>query len=302
MGNAKTPIVNCDEYKKLDDKGRVIMKKVRFLWLCILFFLSLQGCKSSSKAKPRSVTKGEYIYRHHNEELFVAEPLVKTKRSLYPWESENKLKFPKITKEFFRCKGNLSNPVKIVDKGSEPQYIYDCGGIQQHSLPIRDGKEFVYPILIDLLNYLQLVTSRRVVITSGHCCLEHNTYLDPSPSNRTSKHLLAAEVDFYIEGMEEEPEKVVDWIQAYYKVNPKYKGLKEYLNFERFKKMDKTNVATQPWFNKEIFVKLMKRTERRDVDNEHKYPYVSVQVRYDWELQENVHYNWEKAFRGFYRK
>jgi len=274
---------------------------MHFLYFCFFFVFVLQSCKSSFKSKSLSVTKGEYIYRQYNEELFSVEPIVEIKRDLYPWEAGKASRFPKITKEFFRCKGRLLNPVRIEQKGSEILRYYDCGGTQRHSLPIRDRQEFVYPILIDLLNYLQATTGKKVMITSGHCCPEHNVYLDSSPFNQTSKHLLGAEVDFYIEGMECEPEKIIELVQEYYLQDSKYKDLKEYIVFERFKS-DKTNVRTPPWFNKEIFVKLVQSTEGRDYDNRHSYPYISVQVRYDWDLQEKVVYSWDKSFRSFYRR
>ena len=44
--------------------------------------------------------------------------------------------------------------------------------------------------------------------------------------------MLGAEVDFYVQGMEEQPEQVIALILAYYREQPKYKGLKE---FEEFK-------------------------------------------------------------------
>lgn len=167
-------------------------------------------------------------------------------------------------------------------------------------MPLRAQQEFIYSILIDLLNEIQIKTGRRVVITCGHCCPEHSLYLDASPINQTSKHLIGAEVDFYVEGLEKEPEKVVEIILAFYREQLKYKGLKEFQEFKRYEKGE-TNVTLLPWYNKEIFVKIFNETEGRDFDNRHPYPYVSIQVRYDWDLKEKVVYSWEKAFRQFYR-
>lgn len=269
-----------------------------------IFFLilsvGLTGCSSSSNSAPSSVPRGEYLYRHYNEELFPVEPIAAVKREAYPWEEDKGCEHPKITKEFFRCKGSGTNPAKIVQRGAEVVHYYDCGGSQRHSLPLRDQKEFVYPILVDLLNELQLKTGKRVVITCGHCCPDHNMYLDPSPSNQASKHLIGAEVDFYIQGMEFEPEKVVELIMRYYREQPKYKGLGEYVEFKRYEE-GKTNVSIAPWYNKEVFVKLVKKVEGRDFDNRHPYAYVTIQVRYDWDMQERVSYSWDKAFRNFHR-
>lgn len=167
-------------------------------------------------------------------------------------------------------------------------------------LPLKDKKEFIYPILIDLLNAIQTKTGKRVVITCGHCCPEHSAYLDPSVSNQASKHMLGAEVDFYVEGMESQPEKIIALIQAYYKEEPKYRGLKNFIEFKRFEK-ETTNVSTPPWYNQEIFIKLYRKNEGRDGDNRHPYPYLSLQVRYDWDLDQKVTYSWDKAYGNFLR-
>ena len=286
--------VNCH-------KGQKVMKKIAAILLIVVGAVLVQGCRSSPPQK-RAVVKKEQLYRSDSKEAFVISPSVKTPRLPYPWQQQFPNKFPKITKEFFRCKGDFSHPAKVVETKNGLQHYLDCAGTDQHSLPIRDGKEFVYPILIDLLNYLQQVSRQRLFITCGHCCPTHNTYLNPAATNQTSKHLLAAEVDFYMENLEQQPEKIVKWIQDYYQQNPKYQNLSEFLTFKRFENMDKTNVKIAPWYNKEIFIKLFQAKEGRDDDNCHHYPYISIQVRYDWELQETVHYCWEKAFKGFYRR
>src|SRR5690606_2499225 len=132
----------------------------------------------------------------------------------------------------------------------QTERFYDCNGSEKHSLPLRDKKEFVYPILIDLLNYLQMKTEKRVVITCGHRCPDHNTYSDQSSSNRYSKHMIGAEVSFYIQGMEEEPEVILDLIQEYYKSDKSYANKKEWIEFKTYEKED-TNVSTPPIYNKE---------------------------------------------------
>lgn len=244
--------------------------------------------------------KGEYVYRKANEYFFKLEPPQYVGRPTYPWESGTQGIHPSITKEFFRCKGSIMNPVRMVQKETELLRYYDCGGTQRHSLPLRDGKEFIYPILIDLLNYVQNKTGKRVVITCGHCCLDHNLYLDSSPANETSKHLLGAEVDFYVQGMENQPEKIVDLILKYYQETEKYKGCKDFETFHRYEKGD-VKVVTKPWYNKEVFIKLYQKGEGRDFDNRHPYSYLSVQVRYDWDLDEKVTYSWNKAFHHLHR-
>ncbi len=270
-------------------------------WILFLLLI-LMGCSSKSpppNSQSKSV-KGEYISRLHNDTQFQVDPMLPVKKTAYPWDDGSRGSSSKITKDFFRCKGSILNPVHIVTKEKETARYYDCGGSQKHSLPLRDNKEFAYQIMIDLLNYIQDVTGKRVVITCGHCCPDHNLYLDPSSSNQTSKHLMGAEVDFYVQGMEQQPEKVIDLIFAYYTQMPKYKGLKDY-QFIRYEKDDKINVTTKPWYNKEIFVKLYKKNEGRDLDNRHPYPYISLQVRYDDELKEKVNFSWKQAYENYHR-
>lgn len=266
-------------------------------------FICLVSCSSQDSTvfsfNPPNL-KGEYIYRYHDEHFFQLEPPKLVEKDPYLWEMGMVGGYPKITKDFFRCKGCVLNPVHLVQKEKEVGRYYDCGGSQKHSLPLKDQKEFIYPVLIELLNYLQNRTGKRVVITCGHCCLDHNSYLDPSLTNQNSKHLIGAEVDFYIQGMEHQPQKIVDMIISYYEENPKYKGLKEFEEFQRYDK-EPTNVTTLPWYNKEIFIKLYKKTEGRDFDNRHPYPYIGIQVRYDWDLKEKVSYSWDKAFHNLHR-
>ena len=108
--------------------------------------------------------------------------------------------------------------------------------------------------------------------------------------------MVGAEVDFYVQGMEGQPKKIVDMIFDYYQ--ERYDD-KKYTTFARYTKSS-TNVTTQPWFNREIFIKLFKKNEGRDLDNRHPFPYVSIQVRYDRDDQRIV-YTWEQAFHGYLR-
>ncbi len=274
--------------------------------ICSLILLSLlAGCSSSEDPaieKLRTLNqKGEFIYRKHDEYVFNPSPPEKVLLEAYPWEKGVVGSLPKISKEFFRCKGTNLNPVRIVQQKEEVIRYYDCGGAEKHSLPLRDGKEFIYPILIELLNEIQAKTGKRVVITSGHRCPDHNLYVDSSKENQFSKHMIGAEVSFYVQGMEERPEVVVKIIQEYYKRHPKYKERKEFAEFSRYEKED-TNVSTPPWMNKEIFVKIFRKKEGRNFDNRHPYPYISIQVRWDDEKQEKVIYTWDKANHNYLRR
>lgn len=223
----------------------------------LLFCLLLASCDQKNSLN------GSYLFRGQKESSLFPPPPESQAKAPYPWEEGKVGDFPRITKDFFRCKGNRLNP----SKGS----FRDCQG-DAHGLPLQEGKEHIFPCLLEILNHIQEKTQKRVVVTAGHRCPQHNTYCDPSNTN--SKHLIGAEVDFYVEGMENEPEEVLKLIKEF------YKGQKEYEIFQKYERAG-LNVSTPPWFNKEIFIKLYKEGEGRNVDNQHPYPYLGLQVRYD---------------------
>lgn len=276
------------------------MKRLIITIFAAFALLNCSRDEKHSNSSRENIQQAEYIYRTHQEYLFLPEPPLPQTPDPYPWEKDNLCKYPKITKEFFRCKGSSLNPQRTVQKKGEVERYFDCSGVDKHSLPLKGDKEFVYPILIDLVNYIQIKTGKRVVITSGHRCPEHNMYIDPSPENQYSKHQIGAEVSFYVQGMEGNPEMIVECLQNYYLEKPEYSGLKEYQEFSRYE--GTTNVSITPWMNKEIFIKLYSKKEGRNLDNRHPYPYISVQVRYDRERGERVVYTWEKAHRNYLRK
>jgi len=263
--------------------------------------LILFGCSSIERSEEEKIRrrncKGEYIHRKHDETFVSITPPAHTPRAAYPWESH----LPRITKEFFRCKGSLANP-PIVDKSdaSNPVPRTDCEGNSRHGLPILRAQQGVYPILIDLLNHVQTRTGKRVIITSGHRCPVHNIYVDSSKENQFSKHQIGAAVDFYVQDMENRPMEVVQIIQEYYRTNPQYKGQKEFEEFQRYEKPD-AHVTTKPWFNKEIYIKCFSAFEGRNGDNRHPYPYINLQVRFDRDSKERVVYDWKKANLGYPR-
>lgn len=251
-----------------------------WILLPLLFLLS---CNNPEKKQRENNLRGEFIYRRAGEHLFIPLAALPKSRPNYPWEERFAGKFPRITKDFFRCKGNALNPtITQTREGKESIYHRDCQGGDKHGLPLRDGKEFIYPCLIDLLNYVQDKSGKRVVITSGHRCPTHNTYCDYLPANWSSKHMLGAEVDFYVEGLD--PIKTIALLQQYYREN--FPSQAAFTQFERYDKA--TNLSTQPWFNKEIFIKLYEPHEGRNVDNKHSYPYISLQVRFDRDAQSKV--------------
>ncbi len=250
--------------------------------------LLLAGCESSSDQNSSTFQTGEYISRNSNEFHFTVPPQTKQPLSEYPWSIPS----TKINKYSFRCKGDYRNPLL--------EGHFDCGSANHHSLPLRDNEEFIYPILINLLNYIQDKSGYTVVITSGHRCPEHNTYIDPSTSNQTSKHLIGAEVSFYLASLENDPIRSVELVKRYYLEHPQKKTISDFTQFQRYDK-DDVHLRTPPWYNKEVFIKLYQPDEGRNGDNKHPYPYISIQVRWDEQLQQRVNYSWDKSFKGFYR-
>lgn len=267
-----------------------------------LFLAACSGMQTSEEEnrKQQNAT-GEFIYRRQDEIVYAISPIEMRVREKYPWEKSYIGAFPKITKEWFRCKGSNAHPPQINKKGeAAPEYRYDCAGATRHSLPMHGEEEFVYPILIELLNEIQAKTNRQIIITCGHRCPQHNLYADPSSKAQASKHMIGAEVDFYVQGYEYQPEIIIKYLLDYYKQSPSYKGKEEFQTFIRYDKGD-LDVSTFPWYNKEIFIKLYKKNEGRDFDNRHPYPYISVQIRFDRDAGEKVTYSWPKANNGFRR-
>jgi hypothetical protein len=261
----------------------------------VVLFASCSRIEKAEEEKiKRRNCKTEVIYRSHEDRFYPIAPPSHVARAPYPWEIEGKI--PKITREYFRCKGNPTNPHLPGVKEGAP--IVDCEGRSRHGLPIFAGEEGVYPVLIDLLNFIQKKTMKRVIVTCGHRCPAHNIYADPTPENRTSKHQIGAEVDFYVQGMEDRPIEIVGLIMQYYQENPNYKNMNDYLLFQRYDKKD-TNTSVAPWFNKEIFVKLFQKNEGRDLDNRHPHAYISLQVRFDKDKKERVIYDWARANKGY---
>jgi hypothetical protein len=264
------------------------MKKlVIFCTFFILFF----SCSSLEKSKKYEIkkknAKAEFILRRSNTCAFPITSPVVQKRDPYAWEEEKLDNLLPITKTFFRCKGSRSNPPLQYAK----EIYHDCEA--NHGLPIVHGKEGVYPVLIEVLNFIQEKTKKRVIITCGHRCPQHNLYSDRSVSNQVSLHLIGAEVDFYVLGLEDKPMEVLNLVFQFYKEKKGYRGKKDYEQFTRLEK--DLNCSTLPWTNREIIVKLYKKNEGRDRDNKHPFPYITLQVKYDRDKKEEVVYLPKKA-------
>lgn len=257
--------------------------------LLALFLGGCSGLEKSESQKQRQVNLVvEPIQRKENDAFFVIQdPQPVKNKAIYPWQQKYIGQLPRITKEFFRCNGNPLNPIiKVESEASQVTYQMDCGGMERHSLPVRQGEEFIYPILIDLLNAIQEKTGKRVMITSGHRCPTHNSYVDPSQKNRVSKHLMGAEVDFYVKGLEYDPRSVVAVLEEFYRDDTDFQSLKKNGNV---------------WSNKEIIVTCHLATDRRNGDNKHPYPYITLELLYDRHSRKPVHFSWHLGYNAFHR-
>ena len=283
------------------------LKNRLLIYLNLIFLAHLWGCTNleelhNDDQAASQPALSEKITRHAGEYLYTHTTPTPTPPITYPWTTKHQDHLLPITKDYFRCKGSLFNPMlKLSLANGGLQHLQDCGGTDTHGLPMRHQKEFVYPILVDLLNYIQKQSGKQVIITCGHRCPAHSQYADPDVYNKYSKHMLAAEVDFYLEDIQESDlQSIIQWIKDYYTNSSEYSNKPEYLDFARYQKQD-LNVSTPPWYNKEIFIKLYLPEEGRDLDNRHQYPYFGIQVRYDRQKNERVSYNWTQA-RSYLRK
>ncbi len=261
--------------------------------LLLLTLSTLMGCSGLERSEEKKIRSQNLviapIQRQSDEILFDFPPTSLKKRNPYPWEAKHIGKHLRITKEFFRCRGSVLSPPIQIHRQKDFIYHQDCGGIEMHSLPLKNGEEYIYPVLMDLLNFLQEKLDRRVIITCGHRCPVHNLYADPSKKGQTSKHLIGAEVDFYVEGFEHNPKAVLETLFSYYKES-------------MLRTITLTDASTPSWYNKEVAITLFHATEGRDFDNDHPYPYISIQVRYDRETKRTVQYNWHRAHNGYIKQ
>lgn len=264
--------------------------------ICLVVFCGCSGFEKSEQANIRRANaKAEKILRYHDEHLCVIDPAKHRRREPYSFETYLG-SYPKITKEYFRCRGNAKNPPRFLHEGVLNLCRYDCGGFDKHSLPIKEDKEFIYPVLIDLLNEVQKVTNKKVKITCGHRCPVHHFYAASNKEGNNSKHLIGAEVDFYVEGLQESPQQVIDVLIGYYQ--KKYVNELDYSHFIRTSTED---TRVKGWSNKEILIKLHQKDEGRDFDNQHPYPYITIQVKVDKETGQKIFCNLDQATKSFLR-
>ncbi len=265
-----------------------------------LYILMYSSCSNNEKT-PRAIFRNKNdirVPRNAEEAKAVANqredrlPNKRCEAPVYPWD-EQMFTLNSITKEYFRCKGSSLNPPHIIyENGKEKDRIWDCGGIERHGLPVRNNQEFIYPALLEILNFVQSSLEKPIIITSGHRCPSHEQYIDIKQKNVSSKHLIGGAASFFVQGFESQPDKVIQEVQKYYLSNPLFASKKEYIEFTRSETSD---TQTSAWSNKEIFIKLYLPHEGRNLDNRHPFAYVDIQVRFDRSLNKPVTFTWQEA-------
>jgi hypothetical protein len=259
------------------------MKRRRVMYLLVLLLYGCSGLEQSEQDTMRKANaKAEVIFRRQDETFCTISTPKHRVRELYSWENRFIGNQRMITKEYFRCRGDAKNFPRIIKMGAGEQTYYDCGGYAKHSLPTRGEKEYIYPILIELLNHVQKITEKKVVITCGHRCPAHESYAQLVPSYALSKHVIGAEVDFYVEGMEDNPRAIVEILKGYYAQHRD----KDFFSFIKTPHSEE---------NKEVSFKIIPKGEGRDLDNNHPYPYITIQVKYDRGLQKKITYTLKEA-------
>lgn len=242
----------------------------------LLFFLFV-SCSKAEKRQEEQLKKFHqkmgYITRLKGQRQFIFPAIKKSAAPKYHFLRVSDTGLPLITKEYFRCKGSCSSGVRYLNS----EIIFDCDGIKSHSLPIKEGKEFIYPILIQTLNVLQERLNKRITILEAHRCPKHNRFVDASYKNSFSKHQIGAKVTFYFEDVS--CNTVLDILFQF------FEGKKQKL-FAR----------KSGWANKYINVCLHKDVN----ENEQIGEYLSLEVLFDSQTQKRIEYTYQKAHRGIY--
>ncbi len=105
----------------------------------------------------------------------------------------------------------------------------------------------------------------------------------PAKENRISKHQIGAEVDFYVQGMEDRPRKRSPAFSC--STIKKPLSIKTIRNTLNSSAMTSRTIRHPALVNKEIFIKIYQKDEGRDADNRHPHAYITLQVRFDRETK-----------------
>ena len=278
-------------------KTKFVSQLVR-VTLFFSFWITAVSCdpdRTTARGWRPKVVRRYPIMRSNQDVEFPLLPPWENEERLYPWDQEQGTVFSTITKENFRCKGGTHHRLrKLVGANQQVHYIEDCQGGGEHPLPLQEGKEFIYPVLIDLLNHLQKALQARVVITSGHRCPQHQLYISPKCHQAHSKHLIGYAVDFIFDRKSLDVKKTLHAMQKFYaKNNHGLEDIQFYTLHSDF------SVQSHPisFGNQEIRVTFFPADTLIDGDNTHAEPFARIEVLYDRFRKQKVFCSWEKALR-----
>jgi len=266
------------------------MKGAKYCFSVLAFCLvGCSGLEQSEQEQIRKVNaKVDPITRFSDEHFYeISFPQKKTEKRAGLKESSSSIK--KIDKEQFRCRGSLSNkPIVSLDGKT----LNDCEGAYKHSLPIRAEKEFVYPALIEVLSFIQNRLSKKVVILSGHRCIDHLRYIKQDYTPVSFKSLIGAEVRFYVEGAENEHDSIVSAIFSYYDLFfPKDKQMVSFISSSENKVHE----------NKELTVRLIEPNDPEIEEHALSFPYYQIELKFDRELNKKISAKLEDGLSAYYR-
>ncbi len=247
--------------------------KIKTVSLIMLVFFGY-GCSSFERSEREKIKQQhvslEEIKRLYRETKLYLPPLLANPLPLYPWDKTDRHGLRRITLEDFRCRGNKQN-LMYLEKGHA---YFDCRGKLSHSLPVRQGKEFIYPHLIELLNFIQDSLGKKVYVIQGHCCPQHYGYANRSKSFPCNKYMVGAACDFYVASLEYEPEVGLKSLAQYYSPSAMLSSLVVY-----------KNAYIKAQVHDGSYHALL-------------HPYLSVQILYDPSLQEGVSLDWKGAYNS----
>lgn len=187
---------------------------------------------------------------------------------------------PPLTPEHFRCKGSHHNPITKHTIDGKQTYFQDCDGSHTHSLPIIDGKQTVYPHLIELLNHVQDVTGRQIRVLTGHRCYIHQSYLSSEMKDLTSAYQLGAAADVCFQssstGLKEIIHAIMDWYEQTNLPGSTFNA----------------NSDSNRWSNRYVQLSYHETT---DIDTKYKGPHISITLKVDPSTGKKITYSYRKV-------
>lgn len=157
--------------------------KTNILYYPFLFALFNFLAISCSDKKSTTISKTYDIQKDFTPTNFILPYELPQKKPTYPWNTCYP-RFLSLTKYSFQCPG--TNPEANIPLHQK------CLGALHHGLPLVNGKEYIYPRLIDLLNFLQKENKEKIMVIRGHLCPKAFSLLDPKEQHE--KYLIGAMV------------------------------------------------------------------------------------------------------------